>query len=259
MEGPAQLESRTTELLQRLIRFNTVNPPGNEQAAQEFLRDILAAAGFECELLSAVEGRPNLIARLRGARRAHAVPLRPRRHGSRRRRRLERRPVVGRDQGRLRLGPRGAGHEEPGRRGGRGGRVPRGLGVAARRGPARRGHRGRGGRRRAWRAVALPRAPGQGPVRLHDQRGRRRDPPLRRPPRLRRLRGGEGRLPVHAHHGGPRRPRLDPADRRQRADEARPAPPGDARQPALARAEPRARIAAAGARHRPLGSRGGGP
>ena len=66
MEEPAQLESRTTELLQRLIRFNTVNPPGNEQAAQEYLRDVLAAAGFECELLSAVEGRPNLIARLRG-------------------------------------------------------------------------------------------------------------------------------------------------------------------------------------------------
>jgi acetylornithine deacetylase/succinyl-diaminopimelate desuccinylase-like protein len=63
---PAQLERRTTELLQRLIRFNTVNPPGNEQAAQEFLRDTLAAAGFECELLAAVEGRPNLIARLRG-------------------------------------------------------------------------------------------------------------------------------------------------------------------------------------------------
>jgi acetylornithine deacetylase/succinyl-diaminopimelate desuccinylase-like protein len=63
---PAQLERRTTELLQRLIRFNTVNPPGNEQAAQEFLRDTLATAGFECELLAAVEGRPNLIARLRG-------------------------------------------------------------------------------------------------------------------------------------------------------------------------------------------------
>jgi len=67
MPDSAQLESRTTELLQRLIRFNTVNPPGNEQAAQEFLRDTLAAAGFECELLSAVEGRPNLVARLRGA------------------------------------------------------------------------------------------------------------------------------------------------------------------------------------------------
>jgi acetylornithine deacetylase/succinyl-diaminopimelate desuccinylase-like protein len=66
MPEPEQLEGRTTELLQRLIRFNTVNPPGNEQAAQEFLRDTLAASGFECELLSAVEGRPNLVARLRG-------------------------------------------------------------------------------------------------------------------------------------------------------------------------------------------------
>jgi acetylornithine deacetylase/succinyl-diaminopimelate desuccinylase-like protein len=62
----AQLERRTTELLQQLIRFNTVNPPGNEQAAQEWLRDLLEGAGFECELLSAVDGRPNLVARLRG-------------------------------------------------------------------------------------------------------------------------------------------------------------------------------------------------
>jgi acetylornithine deacetylase/succinyl-diaminopimelate desuccinylase-like protein len=61
------LERRTTELLQRLIRFNTVNPPGDEEAAQHFLRDTLEAAGFECELLSAAEGRPNLVARLRGA------------------------------------------------------------------------------------------------------------------------------------------------------------------------------------------------
>src|SRR5881227_3304943 len=60
------LEQRTTELLQRLIQFNTVNPPGNEQAAQEYLKEMLEAAGFECELLSAVPGRPNLVARLRG-------------------------------------------------------------------------------------------------------------------------------------------------------------------------------------------------
>jgi acetylornithine deacetylase/succinyl-diaminopimelate desuccinylase-like protein len=58
------LERRTTELLQRLIRFNTVNPPGNEQEAQEFLKSLLEGAGFECELLAAVEGRPNLVARL---------------------------------------------------------------------------------------------------------------------------------------------------------------------------------------------------
>jgi acetylornithine deacetylase/succinyl-diaminopimelate desuccinylase-like protein len=60
------LQQRTAELLQRLIQFNTVNPPGNEQAAQEFLKEMLEAAGFECELLSAVEGRPNLVARLAG-------------------------------------------------------------------------------------------------------------------------------------------------------------------------------------------------
>src|SRR3954467_10549338 len=63
---PPDLEQRTTELLQRLIQFNTVNPPGNEQAAQEFLKEMLESAGFECELLAAVEGRPNLVARLRG-------------------------------------------------------------------------------------------------------------------------------------------------------------------------------------------------
>ena len=65
MPERADLERRTVELLRRLIRFNTVNPPGNEAAVQEFLRELLTAAGFECELLSAIEGRPNLVARLR--------------------------------------------------------------------------------------------------------------------------------------------------------------------------------------------------
>jgi succinyl-diaminopimelate desuccinylase len=55
-----------TSLLQRLIRLNTVNPPGNERPAQELLRDELEAAGFECELLGVSEDRPNLVARLRG-------------------------------------------------------------------------------------------------------------------------------------------------------------------------------------------------
>ena len=64
MPDSDDLERRTTELLQELIRFDTVNPPGNEQAAQEFLRALLEGAGFEVELLSAVEGRPNLVARL---------------------------------------------------------------------------------------------------------------------------------------------------------------------------------------------------
>ena len=67
MPEAAALETRTVELLQRLIRFNTVNPPGDERAIQEYLKELLEAAGFACELLSAVEGRPNLVARLSGA------------------------------------------------------------------------------------------------------------------------------------------------------------------------------------------------
>jgi acetylornithine deacetylase/succinyl-diaminopimelate desuccinylase-like protein len=55
------------ELLARLIRFNTVNPPGNERAAQEYLAAHLQQAGFECELLGAEPERPNLVARLRPA------------------------------------------------------------------------------------------------------------------------------------------------------------------------------------------------
>ncbi len=57
--------AEATELLQKLIRFDTVNPPGNERAAQEYLRDHLKEAGFECELLGAEPERPNLVARLR--------------------------------------------------------------------------------------------------------------------------------------------------------------------------------------------------
>jgi acetylornithine deacetylase/succinyl-diaminopimelate desuccinylase-like protein len=66
MPDPEALERSATELLQQLIRFDTVNPPGNEQAAQNFLQDKLEAAGFECTQLSAVNGRPNLVARLPG-------------------------------------------------------------------------------------------------------------------------------------------------------------------------------------------------
>jgi acetylornithine deacetylase/succinyl-diaminopimelate desuccinylase-like protein len=63
---PADLQSETTELLQRLVQFDTVNPPGNERACQEYLAAYLSAAGFEVELLGAQEDRPNLVARLRG-------------------------------------------------------------------------------------------------------------------------------------------------------------------------------------------------
>jgi acetylornithine deacetylase/succinyl-diaminopimelate desuccinylase-like protein len=60
------LAQEATSLLQRLIRYDTVNPPGNERAAQEYLRAELEGAGFECELLAVAAERPNLVARLRG-------------------------------------------------------------------------------------------------------------------------------------------------------------------------------------------------
>jgi acetylornithine deacetylase/succinyl-diaminopimelate desuccinylase-like protein len=62
-------------LLQRLLRINTVNPPGNEEPAQELLADTLTDAGFECQFLAAEPGRPNLVARLRGERSGRTLCL----------------------------------------------------------------------------------------------------------------------------------------------------------------------------------------
>src|SRR3954452_1667814 len=60
------MQQETTDVLQRLVRFNTVNPPGNEREAQEYLAGYLEGAGLEVELLGRTEARPILVARLRG-------------------------------------------------------------------------------------------------------------------------------------------------------------------------------------------------
>jgi acetylornithine deacetylase/succinyl-diaminopimelate desuccinylase-like protein len=62
------LQTETVEVLQRLIRFQTVNPPGAERVALEWLAAYLEQAGFHCELLALDPERPNLIARLPGDR-----------------------------------------------------------------------------------------------------------------------------------------------------------------------------------------------
>ena len=54
------------ELLQRLIRLDTVNPPGNETQAAELLRDYLEPNGVSCELYAKVPERANLVARIPG-------------------------------------------------------------------------------------------------------------------------------------------------------------------------------------------------
>jgi acetylornithine deacetylase/succinyl-diaminopimelate desuccinylase-like protein len=67
-QAPADqaLEAHAVELLARLVRHDTVNPPGNERAAQEQLAADLQEAGFEVTLVGPTEPRPNLVARLRG-------------------------------------------------------------------------------------------------------------------------------------------------------------------------------------------------
>jgi acetylornithine deacetylase/succinyl-diaminopimelate desuccinylase-like protein len=61
-----ELQEETAEVLTRLIRFDTVNPPGNERECQEWLAGYLSDAGLECELHGAEPDRPNLVARLPG-------------------------------------------------------------------------------------------------------------------------------------------------------------------------------------------------
>ncbi len=60
------LREEVTGLLQELLRVNTVNPPGNESAAAELLRDYLARSGIPCELVGRSPERLNLVARLPG-------------------------------------------------------------------------------------------------------------------------------------------------------------------------------------------------
>jgi acetylornithine deacetylase/succinyl-diaminopimelate desuccinylase-like protein len=54
------------ELLQKLIQFDTTNPPGSEVGCISFIRDLLASAGIDSEVFTRSADRPNLIARLPG-------------------------------------------------------------------------------------------------------------------------------------------------------------------------------------------------
>ncbi len=55
------------ELLRDLIRFDTTNPPGNEEACVAHIEALLRQHGIESERYEKAPGRPNLIARHAGA------------------------------------------------------------------------------------------------------------------------------------------------------------------------------------------------
>jgi acetylornithine deacetylase/succinyl-diaminopimelate desuccinylase-like protein len=60
------LRDEAVEVLQELLRVDTVNPPGNESRAAELLRAYLEDAGVECGLYAKVPERANLVARIPG-------------------------------------------------------------------------------------------------------------------------------------------------------------------------------------------------
>ena len=60
------VRGQTVEHLQRMIRMNTVNPPGNEIAVARYLDSTLKAAGIETHLFEPAPGRAALVARLKG-------------------------------------------------------------------------------------------------------------------------------------------------------------------------------------------------
>jgi acetylornithine deacetylase/succinyl-diaminopimelate desuccinylase-like protein len=69
----ATIHDRPAELLQRLLRFDTTNPPGAERECIVWVARLAEAAGCEVKLLAQDPERPNLVARLRGA--GNAPPL----------------------------------------------------------------------------------------------------------------------------------------------------------------------------------------
>jgi acetylornithine deacetylase/succinyl-diaminopimelate desuccinylase-like protein len=60
--------SDTATFLQELIRFDTTNPPGNEEACVAHIEALLDAHGIETERYEKASGRPNLIARHAGTK-----------------------------------------------------------------------------------------------------------------------------------------------------------------------------------------------
>ncbi len=57
---------KPSEILQRLIRFNTTNPPGHERACIEYLERLLVQADLTPRIVAQDPERPNLLVRVPG-------------------------------------------------------------------------------------------------------------------------------------------------------------------------------------------------
>ncbi len=68
-----RIDQNPAALLQKLVQFDTTNPPGNEAECIAYIQQLLAQAEVETRILAKTPERPNLIARLPG--RGNAAPL----------------------------------------------------------------------------------------------------------------------------------------------------------------------------------------
>ncbi len=71
----ASIEAETVAVLQRLIQFDTTNPPGNELPLAQWIHETFAAEGIESQVLVSTPNRGIVIARIRGAGSARPVML----------------------------------------------------------------------------------------------------------------------------------------------------------------------------------------
>ncbi|OQC54565.1 MAG: putative succinyl-diaminopimelate desuccinylase [Deltaproteobacteria bacterium ADurb.Bin022] len=71
----AEIYNRPVEILQKLIQYNTTNPPGNEAECINYIRGLLSDAGIESVILAKKPDRPNLIARIHGEGKANPLLL----------------------------------------------------------------------------------------------------------------------------------------------------------------------------------------
>jgi len=68
-------KDRLYEILKTLIRFPTVNPPGDEAPAQEWFSGALKKAGAQVDMFEPMPGRPNVVGTLRGTGGGRSVIL----------------------------------------------------------------------------------------------------------------------------------------------------------------------------------------
>jgi len=59
-----RLQDETMQHFQTLLRFDTSNPPGNEQLAANYVKQVLEREGIPVQIFALDPKRPNLVARL---------------------------------------------------------------------------------------------------------------------------------------------------------------------------------------------------